>query len=286
LNKQSIFKLENSKIMKTKFLTIILTLSMISACEVDDYQDANPPHPKDGPAGFLSIGSDAIVDTETNGTTYTYVPINGTAFFDIDVVDAPGQIDSVGAALSRDLGVVAIDLSAQGEVTGLVRVTYTAGSVFSSGAGTAGNEDITIDLFDAQNPRKSVAFAPDRIKTVNATCFSSRPLVGFYDTVSSGFDAETGTNYTDLEGVVEFRINAGGVNHPGFYRLTDGSFGLYPEQGYAANLINVTVCGNEIVNADEEFANNFSGTLNSDGTITITWSNTFGDTGTTVMTPR
>lgn len=272
--------------MKTKFLNIILVLLMISSCKVDDYQDANPPHPKDGPAGFLSVGGDAIVDTETDGNTYTYVPINGTATFEIDVVDAPGKIDSVSAVLSEELGEVAIDLSAQGEVTGLITVTYTAGSVFSTGASTAGNEDIAIELFDAQTPRKSAGFEPARIKTINATCFSSRPLVGFYDTVSSGFDAETGTNYTNLEGVVEFRINAGGVNHPGFYRLTDGSFGLYPEQGFAANLINVTVCGNEIVNANEEFANNFSGTLNTDGTISITWSNTFGDTGTTVMTPR
>jgi hypothetical protein len=272
--------------MKTKFLTIILILLMISSCTVDDYQDANPPHPKDGPAGFLSVGSEAIVDTETDGKTFTYVPVNGTATFDIDVVDAPGEIDSVSAVLSEELGEVAIDLTAQGEVAGLVTVTYTAGSVFSTGTSTAGNEDIAIELFDAQNPRKSVAFAPDRIKTVNATCFSSRPLVGFYDTVSSGFDAETGADYTNLEGVVEFRINAGGVNHPGLYRLTDGSFGLYPEQGYAANFINVTVCGNDIINADEEFAGNFVGTLNTDGTITITWSNTFGDTGTTVMTPR
>ncbi len=272
--------------MKTKFQHIFLFLWVISACTVDDYQDANPPHPKDGPAGFLSVGSQAIVDTETNGNTFTYVPINGTATFDIDVVDAPGQIDSVSAVLSEELGEVAIDLTAQGEVEGLVTVTYTAGSVFSTGTSTAGNEDIAIELFDAQRPRKSAAFAPERIKTVNATCFSSRPLVGFYDTVTSGFDSETGTNYSDLVSVVEFRINAGGVNHPGFYRLTDGSFGLYPEQGFAANFINVTVCDNAIVNANEEFTGLFSGTLNVDGTISITWSNTFGDTGTTVMTPR
>jgi hypothetical protein len=273
-------------LMKTKFSTIILLLFIISSCEVDDYQDANPPHQLDGPAGILTVGGDAIVDTETDGTTYTFVQANGVATFDIDVVDAPGQIDSVSAVLSEDLGAVAIDLSAQGEVTGLVTVTYTAGAVVSTGASTAGNEDIEIELFDAQSPRKSVAFAPDRIKTVNATCFSSRPLVGFYDTVTSGFDAETGLNYTDLESVVEFRINAAGVNHPGFYRLTDGSFGLYTEQGFAANLINVTVCDNAITNANEEFTGLFTGTLNPDGTISITWSNTFGDTGTTVMTPR
>lgn len=272
--------------MKTKALKIILILLIVSSCKVDDYSDANPPRAKDSPAAFLTVAGDAIVDTETNGTTYTYVPINGTISFEADVVDAPGIIDSVSVVLSKELGEVAIDMTAQGEVEGLITVTYTAGSVFSTGANTDGNEDIEIEIFDSQTPRKSVAFAPDRIKTVNATCFSSRPLVGFYDTVTSGFDSETGSDYTDLEGVVEFRINAGGVNHPGLYRLTDGSFGLYPEQGFAANLINVTVCDNAIVNANEEFANTFSGTLNSDGTITITWSNTFGDTGVTVMTPR
>lgn len=272
--------------MKTIFVKIIFLGIIVSACSVDDYTDANPPRKKDSPAGFLSIAGEAIVDTETDGNTYTYVPVNGTAIFAIDVVDAPGLIDSVSAVGSEELGEFEIDLSAQGEAEGLVTVTYTAGTEFSTGTGTAGNEDITIEVFDAQTPRKSVAFSPDRIKTVNATCFSARPLVGFYDTVTSGFDAENGVDYSNLESVVEFRINAGGVNHPGLYRLTDGSFGLYPEQGFAGNFINVTVCGNEIVNADEEFAGSFTGTLNADGTITITWSNTFGDSGTTVMTPQ
>lgn len=259
---------------------------MASSCRVDDYTDANPPHKKDGPAGFLSVGGDAIVDTETNGNTFTYVPINGTATFSIDVVDAPGLIDSVSAVLSDELGELAIDLTAKGKEVGLVPVTYTAGAIFSTGTTTVGNEDIEIEIFDSQSPRKSVAFVPDQIKTVNATCFASRPLVGFYDTVTSGFDSETGANYSDLKAVVEFRINAGGTNHPGFYRLTDGSFGLYPLQGFANNFINVTFCDNAVVNANEEFANTFSGALNADGTISITWSNTFGDTGTTVMTPQ
>jgi hypothetical protein len=273
--------------MKTNFSKIFFALSLvITACTVDDYTDANPPHAKDGPAGFLAVGGDAIVDTESNGTTYTFVPVYGNAIFNIDIVDAPGIIDSVGAELSKGLGITSINLAAEGKSKGLVQVTYTAGELFSSGSSTVGNEDLDIEIFDAQSPRKSLPVAIDRIKTVNATCFASRPLVGFYNTVTSGFDSETGEDYTDLEAVVEFRINAGGVNHPGLYRLTDGSFGLYPEQGFAGNFINVTVCDNAITNADEEFAGLFSGTLNEDGTITITWSNTYGDTGVTVMTPQ
>lgn len=252
-----------------------------AACTVDDYQDANPLRPKDGPAGFLKTpGGEAIVDTETNGDKFTYIPINKTSIFRADMVDVPGLIDSVGVRLAANKGsVTSIGLDAKGSATGLVTVTYTA-------PGTATTEDVTINIFDAQQPRKSVSLVPSRVKVINTNCFASRPLVGFYKTVTSGFDSETGTNYSNLEAEVEFRINAGGVNHPGRYRLTDGSFGLYPLQGFANNFINVVFCGNNVLDADEEFAGKFTGTLNIDGTISITWSNTFGDTGTTLMTPK
>jgi hypothetical protein len=265
--------------MKNRFKNIAWVLLIGTSCMVDDYTDANPPRPLDGPAGFLVTPTGkAIVDTETDGNTFTYVPVNQEGIFNIDMVDVPGLIDSIGVELSDEEGEVSFSTEAEGEQTGSVSVTYVSDAV--------GTEDIVINVFDAQEPRKAVTFNPDRIKRINATCFASRPLVGFYDTVTSGFNSETGENYTDLESVVEFRINAGGVNHPGFYRLTDGSFGLYPEQGFAANFVNITVCDNNILDANEEFAGNFTGTLNADGTISITWSNTFGDTGTTVMTPR
>jgi hypothetical protein len=265
--------------MKTALIKVIAMSIIITGCTVDDYTDANPPRPKDGPAGFMSLaGGNFIVDTETDGTSFIYLMVNGgNAIFNIDIVDAPGLLDSVG--FSNEFGEAIADLGeAQGQAEGLISVTYTPEA--------EGDENLTIVVFDAQSPRKSVAFTPDQqIKTVDA-CFASRPLVGFYGTVTSGFDSETGSNYTDLEAVVEFRINAGGVNHPGLYRLTDGSFGLYPLQGFANNFINVTFCGDEITNANEEFTDLFSGTLNADGTITVTWSNSFGDTGVTVMTPQ
>jgi hypothetical protein len=256
---------------------------------VDDYTDANPPKQKDAPAGFITnLGGAAIIDTETSGTSFIYVPKSSTITFDVDVVDAPGLIGAVSATASKSLGVFDYNLlESAGKEQGQVKISYTTGTVFSSGTSTAGNETISILVKDTQEPPKSSsAIRPAfTLKTVNATCFSSKPLVGFYTAVTSGFDSETGSDYSSLTAEVEFRINAGGVNHPGLYRLTDGSFGLYPEQGFANNFINVTVCGNQIVDADEEFNGKFSGTLNSDGTITINWSNTFGDTGTTIMTP-
>lgn len=268
----------------------LLLVACLSACMVDDYTDANPPRQKDAPAGFITnLGGTVIVDTETNGTSFIYVPKSSAITFDVDVVDAPGLIGDVSATSSKSLGSFQYNLQeSTGQEKGQLKVTYTTSSVFSSGASTAGNETISILVKDSQVPPKtSSAIRPAfALKTVNATCFSSRPLVGFYTAVSSGFDSETGSNYSGLSAEVEFRINAGGVNHPGLYRLTDGSFGLYPEQGFANNFINVTVCGNQIVNADEEFKDKFSGTLNADGTISITWSNTFGDTGTTVLTPK
>ena len=71
-----------------------------------------------------------------------------------------------------------------------------------------------------------------------------------------------------------------------FYRFSDGSFGLYAAQGFGQNFINVEMCANQVLDADEEFAGGFTGTIGADGSITIDWANAYGDTGRTVMTPQ
>lgn len=270
---------------RLKYLILVIPIIGLIGC-VDDYQDANPPRQLDAPAGFLSEPTgDVIKATNTGGTTLLFIPRSGQIIFSVGIVDAPGLLDSASATLSNsvqpeDLGSITADLgSALGTEGGSVTWTYVADTI-------PGDENVVLSVSDGQNPPKTTQFTvSEAVRIADTDCFSNEDLVGFYSTVSSGFDAENGEDYEDLESTVEFRINTGSVNHPGLYRLTDGSFGLYGLQGFSGNFINVEVCGSEILNADEEFENNFSGSIDGDGTITIVWSNTFGDTGSTVMTP-
>lgn len=270
---------------KSIYITVILGL-IFTSCALD-FEDANPPRPLDGPAGSAATPSgDAFVATDTNNDTWTYVPKGGQIVFDINIVDAPGLIKSADVVLSNslqpeDLGTVSVSLgSAEGQAVGSLTVTYTAGDV-------AGDEDIKITINDGQEPAKSITFTYPTIRIADTDCFSNKLLLGFYSTVTSGFDGYNGVNFTDLQSEVELYFRSD--NHPGKYRFSDGSFGLYGEQGFAGNFIHVIFCGDKVLSADEEFAvangGSYTGTVGSDGVITITWSNAFGDSGTTVMTP-
>lgn len=281
---------------KYKVLIGLLTLGFLSSC-VDDYQDANPTPQLDGPAVYYSMVGDEVVATDTDSDTWTYVPNGGTARIEISIPDAPGQIDSVSFSLSNiqlptDWGSVTIEgfEAIKGQTTGTFTVVYHAPNLDAESPFAVANENIVVNIYDGQDPRKVF-----QINTINpmrtsfspgSSCFSENSLVGFYNAVSNGIDGETGNTYTDLTTVVEMYLLKSQINTPGYYRLSDGSFGLYGVQGFAGNFINFEVCGNQIVNANEEFTDNFSGTIAEDGVITINWSNSFGDSGTTVLTPQ
>ena len=69
------------------------------------------------------------------------------------------------------------------------------------------------------------------------------------------------------------------------------SFGLYPQAyGDTAPTGQVDLCGTTISDRgdNDQYGDPFTinGTLNADGSVNITWSNTYGDTGTVVLTPQ
>jgi hypothetical protein len=267
---------------KSIYMAIALVL-IIASCEYN-LDDVNPPRPLDGPAGIAATPTgDTFTATDTSDDTWTYVHKGGVITFNIDIVDAPGLISAINVTLANsvqpeDLGTVVTSLgTAEGNSVGTVSVTYTAGNV-------AGEEEITIVVSDGQDPAKSLTFTYPTIKVVDTDCFTDQLLTGFYDTVTDGHDSSSGLDFTGLAATVEIYMRSD--NHPGKYRFTDGSFGLYPEQGKNNNFIHVYMCDNQVLDADEEFAGNYTGTITADGVITITWSNTYGDSGVTVMTPQ
>ncbi len=268
---------------KTIYIALFLGLTL-SSC-FTDFEDANPTRPLDGPAGIAAnpTGDGLIAGPGRDGNTFTWVPVNGKLTFVIEITDAPGLIKDVDVVLSNsvqpeDLGTVEVSLgSAENQLVGTVTVTYMAKDV-------VGEENISIIVNDGQDPAKSTTFNYPAIKITDvSTCLSKQNLIGFYNAVSNGFDSENGVDYTNLEATIELYFLS--FNDPGLYRFSDGSFGLYGLQGYAGNFINVEICDDKVVNANEEFADSYSGTISAEGVITITWSNTYGDSGVTVMTP-
>ncbi len=124
---------------------------------------------------------------------------------------------------------------------------------------------------------------------VSFTCKSD--LAGTYSTVTDGGTGDgsggTASSFSDLA----YEVTITEVS-AGRYRLSDITGGLYAVgYGDSDNPVEFTdICNQISVNSQpdvvyggDEF--NGTGTVNEDGTITITWSNNWGDNGTTVFTP-
>lgn len=279
-----------------KYINLFLyaMMAIVGFSCVDDYQEANPAPLLDGPATYLDYTGNEVVLTNTAGDEFTYVENGGTATFEISVVDAPGLIDSVSFSLTNiqrpdNWGTVTIEgLDAvRGSSTGTFNVVYNAPVLDESVNFTFADENIIINVYDDQDPRKvSEIISIPTIRTTRSECFSAGDFTGTNDVVSSGFDAENGEDYSNLEAAVAFNVRP--TEHPGIYFMGDVTFGLYPYQGYSAPAALVEVCDNNVTQiltgAAAEF-NSWSGVYDpATSTITFNWETIYGDTGTSVMT--
>lgn len=139
--------------MKKIIPTLLLLLcSVFTAC-VDDYQDANPPRPLDGPALFSLNASAGSVQA------------GGMLSLTANVVDAPGTIASVSATAVDDggdpAGSFTVVNAQQGQTDGLVELRYEAPANF------IGRVTITVAVTDAQTPPKTSAPATLTVLVVN-----------------------------------------------------------------------------------------------------------------------
>lgn len=117
------------------FILIGLVIALPGSC-VDDYMDANPPRPLDGPA--LSLLPDETLS------------MGETTSFSVNVIEAPGMIDSVAYSLSEDIGTLVVDEASVnaliGKESGSFNVTYTAPT-----ATEESEVRITFVVYDAQS---------------------------------------------------------------------------------------------------------------------------------------
>lgn len=124
---------------------------MLIGC-VDDYQDANPPRPLDGPAIFsINPSSETVV-------------AGGSVAVTANVVDAPGGIASVAAtAVDEDgdeVGSFTVTNARTGETEGLIELQFTAPD------GYVGEVTISVTVTDAQTPPKTSAPATTTIEVI------------------------------------------------------------------------------------------------------------------------
>lgn len=132
-------------------LLSLLCVWMLIGC-VDDYQDANPPRPLDGPAIFsINPSSETVV-------------AGGSVAVTANVVDAPGGIASVAAtAVDEDgdeVGSFTVTNARTGETEGLIELQFTAPD------GYVGEVTISVTVTDAQTPPKTSAPATTTIEVI------------------------------------------------------------------------------------------------------------------------
>lgn len=130
----------NSKLLAMKkliYTTLALAIMAVIISCVDDYIDANPPRLKDGPFFKVSLSEDSIKGGETFN-------------FTINVIDAPGGIDSVSISNPQNVGSYTLDnLDAlKGKTTGEITGVYTSPTTFE------GSLELNFELFDAQTDEK------------------------------------------------------------------------------------------------------------------------------------
>ena len=265
-------------------------LLLFSSC-VDDYQDANPPRPLDGPYFTLSALGD-VLETPANGN---FIAAGQTISFTLHVIDCPGGIDSVGVSIDEDgTGTAVVDqasLSAVlGSSKGEVLVNFTAVADVAEETDLA----ISITLYDGQQPidwhGSTIDYRKSSMVTYDVTLIScaSTGLAGEYNSVANGFfgdgDGGPDASYSDLQAeivIAEIR--------PGLYEIDDMTFGLYP-QLYGDDPVpgQVNLCGTGITDRGDtdHYGDPFTitGTLNGDGTVNLSWHNEYGDRGDIVLT--
>lgn len=299
--------------MKILFkITALVLLIAVSSC-VDDYTDANPTPPLDGPELYVDKpASGTITSTRSDNSVITYITKGTDVSFIGRVVDAPGLLDSVSVMLSDTLGTVSVSGfdALKGQETGEFSITYSPepndpASTFDDGI---------VNLSGTVTDQQGLTTAPQVTRIRAVTCLPSTNLQGFWRAVSSGTTGNAfadgsvaaGGSFVGLEKLVQFQIRTTGGNatvgtnalteHAGVLFVTDASFGLRNAQGYTAPVGRLTFCGNTITGYTALTAAGtgfetagqgtpvYTGTINPDGSITLTYSNTFGDATTVTLT--
>lgn len=288
--------------MKTNNIFYIMAVSLaviVGGC-VDDYTDANPPHQKDAPAiRVTTTNSSSQIVRENQVNAYqtepeAFVVYGQATTFTVTVIDAPGIVSTASVTSSvPDFGTVAIDegsLSAlQGAEQGSFKFTFTPNPDLSSDEDRSFN--LTVKVSDSQKDEKNEDAPKTTSLTIPVTivspCVSSGIQPGYYKVSAATGNIDGGTPFTlqDLrETMVSEIVVEVSEDRPGLYTFNEVTGGVWPAfySGRANPKLKVNLCGNTItghvgdvstgVGTTAQRTFTLNGSLNGDGTITMTWS--------------
>jgi len=284
--------------MNKIFLYILGLLFVTTAC-VDDYTDANPPGKLDAPTLRISAsGSNQKLTTVPanayQNTYLAYVQYGGPIEYTVSVIDAPGLVGSVTVTPSvPDFGTVTIDdasvAALVGKEKGDFRFTFTPNAALPDAADRTLN--LVVNVSDSQlnqngeaGPKTTTLTMPTNL----VMCVSEGLDEGLYVVTEASGNLDGAVPYTldDLEtdgGVDEILVEIT-MDRPGLYTIDEVSGGVWPVyySGRANPALKVDLCGTTISGhegdltageaPDPQRTFTIDGTINSDGTVDITWS--------------
>jgi hypothetical protein len=239
------FHLKSHFLMKRYAYLLFVSLFLLGAC-AEEYEFYNPEPALDAPYFILSASDTALLNT-------------GTSILTVNVVDAPGGIDSVVISVEEDFGSATVDQASFDAVKGQEKASF---QVNYTPPNNEGDVDITVRLFDGQ--------AADNQKFYEATI-----------TLEVTFACEG----VDLSGTYNAENCGGGTNTP---TVTGGS-GTFTISDFTGGLIGTDVpiditCGGENFSANAVTVDTFTfaaigGSVDPDGYFFLTYTVSTPNTG-------
>jgi hypothetical protein len=278
---------------------VIALMVCASACN-KDISEFNPKPLLDAPTLRISTPSSSarVISIPINAwqNTYAaYVTYDAPTDFLISVIDAPGKVGNISASVSvPDFGSVALDNASvsaiQGKETGDFKVTFTPNASLPNKLDRSFNLVINVSdqqlNDDGENASKTTTLTVP-VTIIEKPCFSEGIVPGYYivTEASGNLDGDVPFTLDDLEGDSGQRITVVITEDwPGTYTINEVTAGVWPTyySGRANPKLKVVLCDNTIsgklgastAGVGTVAARTFTlnGTLNSDGTISMTWS--------------
>lgn len=285
-----------------KYIYILLSgvALMVFSC-VDDYTKSNPPHPFNAPSLQVSSTDENLTIVSLPLNKYkAYVKYGAPVQFTVSVVKARGKIGDITVDSSIDeFATVALDGSTvtqlQGKESGSFTFTLTPSTSLPNTSDRSLNIEIAVsdtqtDHHGESAPLTTTVTIP--VTLVGGPCLSDAIIAGAYLVTEASGNLDGGNLY-DLNILKENSVDAFSANRvvvdivqkrPGVYELNEITGGVWPifYGGRTNPALRVNLCGNVITgrsgflttDEDELTSRTFTvnGTVNDDGTITISWS--------------
>ena len=283
--------------MKKIFVFILSLLAVASSC-VDDYTDANPKPRLDAPTIRIAASgaNQKILSIPVNrfqNNSIAYVAYGQPVEFTVSVIDAPGKVSTVSVTPSvPEFGTVTLNDASvntlQGKEQGEFKFTFAPNPALPDKSDRPLNLVVTVT--DSQINEKGEANPKTTTLTVPTTlvsCVSEGIAEGTYRVTAASGNLDGGAAYTlaDIEADFGGEILVDLTNEfPGRYTIDEATGGIWPTYygGRARPTLQIDLCGTTIqghagavsagVDPGPVRTFNIAGTLNTNGTISITWS--------------